>query len=100
MSGSYASRAHLARPSDRRTVARNTHEAIHGWAQQNRPHGRSGNVSFDGPSLYSYAAEIARFVEVKGRIVVLISGRSYNPTNGNPHSPTTSSHVSSARWAV
>lgn len=37
----------------------NARELMHQWAHQTRPHRKSGNVSYDGPALYSYRACIA-----------------------------------------
>ncbi len=67
----------------------------HVWAQQSQAKGRShnGNMSFDGPALYSYAEPIARFV--KGGVdqtVILISTGKW--------SITTSRHQSRAHSAA
>jgi hypothetical protein len=73
-------------------------ELPHVWAN-NRHEVRSGrtgngNFYFEGDTIYSYGSHfpIARFVEVAGETVVLITRRSY--------SMTTSQHVSRVRQAV
>lgn len=54
-----------------RTVFTN-HMVAHVWAQQNQPHGRSGNGQFffDGPTIYSYRRSypIAHFTGAGHRI--------------------------------
>jgi hypothetical protein len=67
----------------------NTGEVFHTWAHQFQARGESGNVSFVGASLYSYAACIARFLNAR---TVALTYRTW--------SPTTSSHQSAARAAV
>lgn len=55
----------------------------HVWAAQRQPHGRSssGNVSFSGPTLYSYATPIARLVRgADGGTVALLDCDSYSVT--------------------
>jgi hypothetical protein len=70
-------------------------QAIHVWAQQSQPCGRNSKATvwFEGPSLYSYSTEIARFTTDRhGSPVVLLSSQSY--------SVTTSGQQSAARHAV
>lgn len=67
---------------------RNSSELFHAWAHQHFPEARSGNVSFDGPRVYSYRACIAQ---------ILPSGA---VAHSYQHwSPTTSGHQSDARLA-
>jgi hypothetical protein len=76
-----------------RNVLKDRSEVCHVWAHQGQPAGSSGNVSFSGPTLFSYAAPIARLVTAKaGGQVALITTRGY--------SSTTNGHVSLARRAV
>lgn len=70
-------------------------QAIHVWAHQLQPCGRNAKATvwFEGPSLYSYSTEIARFTtDRNGVAVVLISSQTY--------SVTTSGQQSAARHAV
>lgn len=69
----------------------NAQEVTHLWANESRNSARSGNVSFEGRTLYSYAAPIAKLVTVEGRRAVLINPRKF--------SVTTSKHQSWARGA-
>ena len=66
----------------------------HLWANQSQVHARNkqGNFSFDGPSIFSYRAEIARFVLVGGDRAVLIADRKW--------SVTTAKHQTLARRAL
>jgi hypothetical protein len=66
--------------------ARNIGEIMHHWAHQVKERGRVGNVSYEGPVLYSYALPIARLA---GNGVVVITT--------NHYSPTTSRHIA---WAA
>lgn len=59
----------------------NSSQLTHRWAQQTKPHGKSGNVRFNGASLYYYQAEIARFFDARtkdDRRVVVISQNTYS----------------------
>jgi hypothetical protein len=64
-------------------------QAIHVWAQQSQPCGRNAKATvwFEGPSLYSYGTEIARFTTDRhGSPVVLLSSQSYSvTTSGQQH---------------
>jgi hypothetical protein len=62
-----------------RTILRNNDEVCRVWAQQNQSQGKSGNIFFDGPRIYSYGRhfEAARFVDAE---TVLITSRRYSPT--------------------
>ncbi len=66
----------------------------HLWAHQGQDWAKNkqGNFSFRGPSLFSYAAEIARHIQVGEGKAVLIADRTW--------SVTTSGHQSDARNAV
>ncbi len=59
-----------------KTVLKNHSEVAHVWAQQKQDNGRSGNMFFEGPSIFSYGHhfEIARFVGD----VVLFTTRDYS----------------------
>ena len=70
-----------------RNVLRSTKEVFHYWANQVQESGKASAVSFEGPTLYSYAAVIARIYD-EG---VLHST--------NQWSITTSGHQSAARYA-
>lgn len=62
----------------------------HVWAQQNKERGKTGNgnMSFEGPILYSYSTPIGRFVEtVDGRRAVLVTANSYSITTSGKHMP-------------
>jgi hypothetical protein len=64
----------------------------HVWAQQNQAHGRSTNMRFDGPVLYSYATPIAHITrDAYGQSVALFSSKTY--------SPSTARQISIARGA-
>lgn len=60
-----------------RTVLRNHDEVCHVWAQQKQSQGKSGNIFFDGVSIYSYGRhfEMARFVDAE---TVFITVRRYS----------------------
>lgn len=60
-----------------KTVLKNIKEVAHIWAQQNQSLGRSGNLFFDGPSIYSYGLHfcIATFVKPN---VVLLTTKTYS----------------------
>jgi hypothetical protein len=70
-------------------------QVFHLWAHQsqsNANNGHNGNVSFDGPTLYSYSTPIANIVkDRRGKSVVLIYSGSY--------SVTTTQHQHSAQYA-
>ena len=77
-----------------RTVLRNTAEAAHVWAAQTQEHGKSGNVFFDGPRLFSYGRhfETARiYKHADGGRIALFNSRRY--------SVSTSKHQREARHA-
>lgn len=77
-----------------RYVLSNRDEVMHYWANQRQDEGRSGNVSFRGPKLYSYARNIATIHEDEsGRRLVLFDTSGYN-------SITTSGHISRAHSAA
>jgi len=70
-----------------------SNEIAHVWAHQSAPQGKCpANMSFDGPTLYSYGTAIARLIEHKGRPAVLI--------NENSFSVTTSGHQAAMRQAL
>lgn len=74
-----------------RKTLKSSAEVFHFWANQVQPEGKSGNVYFKGPNVYSYGAHfcIARILP-SGTVV--FTTRTY--------SPTTSGHVSEARQAA
>ncbi len=73
-----------------RTVLRNHQEACHVWASQFQSEGRSGNINFEGPVIYSYRHwPFARFADKQ---TVLFRDETY--------SVSTSGHQSLARQAV
>ena len=78
-----------------RTSLRNTDEAAHVWAAQTQQHGKSGNVFFEGPTLYSYGTHfpIAKVYTLQdtGERIALFNSRTY--------SNSTSRHQSAARSA-
>ena len=63
----------------------NTAELFHRWANRTKPSGKSGNVFYEGPILYSYghhfplAVLTGRFSPDKTEIV-LVNSRSYSTT--------------------
>lgn len=61
----------------------------HLWAQQEKSRAQSsnGNMSFDGPTLYSYSTPIGRFVTAKKATVVLVTSRRYSITTSGKHMP-------------
>lgn len=68
-------------------------EIYHQWAHQLAPRGRApASISFEGVAFQSYATEIGRILERKGRKAYLLNITSY--------SPTTSGHQSALRRAV
>ena len=76
-----------------RTVV-SSREVVHLWAHQVQDHARnsSRSVSFNGPSLYSYRAEIARIVDAPTGKVALHSSHRW--------SITTARHQLDARRAI
>ena len=66
----------------------------HLWANQSQADARNkqGNFSFRGPSIFSYAAEIARHVQVDGNRAVMVSAGTW--------SVTTSGHQSLVRRSL
>lgn len=74
----------------------NNAELLHRWANQVKPHGKSGNVFYEGPILYSYGHHFPLAVLTGkkapgGREIVLVNSRKYSVTTG--------SHKSQARHA-
>jgi hypothetical protein len=68
-------------------------ELTHQWAAQARPRRKAGNISYDGPTLYSYTTAIAHIHSNKaGERFVLMTQRRY--------SMTTACQKSAARSAV
>ncbi len=56
-------------------------ELPHIWAHKRAPHGRCpGNLSFNGPAILSYATEIARHCEHKGKPFIIFNATSYSVT--------------------
>lgn len=74
-----------------RRVFSSNSEVCHVWAQQKQAAGRSGNIFFEGVSIYSYGRhfEMARFVDAE---TVFITSRGY--------SVSTAKHLSLVRGAV
>jgi hypothetical protein len=74
-----------------RRVFSNHSEVCHVWAQQKQSQGKSGNIFFDGVSIYSYGRhfEMARFIDEE---TVFITSRGY--------SVSTAKHLSLVRGAV
>lgn len=71
-----------------RTVFDNAMVA-HVWSAMKQPYGRSanGNLSFDGPTLYSYDTPIARIVrDVNGGLCALHFEGKYSPSTGKHQS--------------
>lgn len=56
---------------------RNSDEVFHAWAHQTQESGKSGNVRFDGPTLFSYAEPIGHLLP-GGR--VLLSSKNFSTT--------------------
>lgn len=77
-----------------RTALRNHAEVAHVWAQQTQSQGRSGNMFFDGPAIYSYGRHycIAAFVDTPAGRVVLF--------NANGYSVSTAKHRNYTRGAL
>ena len=75
----------------------NTSDVIESWAAQDRPKGKAGTVSFDGPRLFSYqtpvAAILTRTVDAHAPLRLCI-------TTYRRFSVTTSGHIAAARSAA
>ena len=74
---------------------RNKDQCIHVWAQNPGTDGESGNVSFNGPVLWSYSYPIA-IILPDGENVLVDDGACVHNGRG---SPTTSNHIGIARYA-
>lgn len=61
----------------------------HLWAQREKPRARSsnGNMSFEGPTLYSYSTPIGRFIDVGKVTAILVTSRRYSITTSGRHMP-------------
>ncbi len=69
-----------------------TKEVFHLWANQSRTRAKSGSVSFQGETLFSYAAPIGKIVKLEnGETIVIL-----NPCR---YSVTTSGHQTQAGYA-
>lgn len=55
-------------------------EVAHIWAQRSQPEGKSGNMFFEGDSIWSYGKhfKIAQFIENKGQTYVLFNSHNYS----------------------
>lgn len=65
-------------------------QLAHVWAQQTQPSGRSGSMSFEGPTLYSYKTPIAKFYDpgnARSLRVVLATSETYSTTTSCKHMP-------------
>lgn len=70
-----------------------TDEITHIWAHQSAPYGRSPSaLSFNGPAILSYATEMARHIEHKGKRAIIL--------NETHYSITTSGHQNQIRGAI
>lgn len=63
----------------------------HVWAQQTQPHGHSGSMRFDGPTIYSYATAMAKIHAEQN--IVLINERTYSITTSGKHMPAIHSAI-------
>lgn len=72
---------------------RNTSEVFHFWANQVQDRGECGNVSFNGPDVYSYSRCIATIHKSSDATLVLFDTSGYG-------SVTTNRHISHARSAA
>lgn len=72
----------------------NRNQVCHIWAQQTKPHGKAGNIFFEGATIYSYGRHfpMARFIEHRGRRAVLFTTDTYSNSTGT--------HLSGARKAL
>lgn len=82
-------------------------EIAHVWAHQSSPSGRSPSaMSFNGPSFFSYSAEIGRIIVHKGSKAFILhqskehNAFSYARQGGSDYSVTTAEHVSIMRSAA
>ncbi len=75
----------------------NTSDVIEAWAHQDRETGIAGNVSFDGPRLFSYQTPVAAIVT---RTVDAHAPYRICLTTYRRYSVTTSGHVAAARSAA
>lgn len=78
----------------------NRDELCHQWAAQSRPHRKAGNISYDGPTLYSYSAAIARIHTLKAQRGEYAPGAHFVLMCQEQYSKTTAAHKSAARSAV
>jgi hypothetical protein len=65
---------------------RNRRDVIAAWLKQERPEGRSGNVWYDGDTIYSYGRHfpMARLVRLEsGETVALFTTRTYSITTSH-----------------
>mgnify|MGYP001382625090 CR=1 FL=1 len=65
----------------------NNAELFHRWANRVKDHGKSGNVFYEGPVLYSYGhhfplAVLTSKKTAEGREIVLVNSRKYSVTTG------------------
>ncbi len=67
-------------------------EIAHVWANRGAPHGRAGNLSFDGDAFKSYNTVIARRLTVKGRTAYVVDTAGF--------SVSTRKHQSEVRGAI
>lgn len=81
-------------------------ELCHQWAAQARPRRKAGNISFDGPTLYSYSTAIAhihsRNCRTRAGESALDAGarERFVLMTDERHSNTTAAHKAAARSAV
>lgn len=59
------------------------------WAFEGKPEGKSsnGNMSFSGPTAYSYSTPIASHVQAPGGRVSLVTSETYSVTTSGKHMP-------------
>lgn len=74
----------------------------HMWAQQTQAFGRSDNLSFNGPTLYSYRTAIGYIPDgAKFGLVALLTSNTYSATTSCKHMPAASAAVRGRRvWRV
>lgn len=72
-----------------KTVLNDNATVAHYWAHQRQSEGRtsSGNMSFNGPVLYSYRLPIGRLVEHRGQTIVLCILKGPTATTNGQHLP-------------
>lgn len=72
-----------------KTVLNDNSTVAHYWAHQRQSEGRtgSGNMSFQGPDLYSYGLRIGKIVECMGQPLVLALNHGPTPTTNTKHLP-------------